>query len=988
VELPVERSSYWNRIVRQVRGTDRPSRKSGASRWFRPQLVCLEDRTLLSSSVVYDFRADLQPTTPKTGWQYLWNANGPIGNASNYVPLGATPPGSNFFGNLPYYTRDGSPALPRAEPAAYVHFGLEAPNPADPSHPNLDPGGHPGRGSSQDPNGIERYAIASATLPSGGSTVLLGSLSTRYGNSTDGIHARVFINNGDTGINVDVPALSTKSFQFQLGTLNAGDRIYVAIGAKASDFGDTFALSYQILQSPSPLPPDPGLAIVPASLLFTNSSLTSPGLIGSYVNTSLRNAANSLTDWRQTQLIAGTRSDSTVGFFQNTWGSRASVGVTGGASDNDWDNFSVQWDGFVQVPADGTCLYTASDDGSRMWIDVNGDNSFDNSATELVSNNWGNSHATGTVAGPSSVPLAAGKYWIRLQYEEGGGGNQMFLLMGNRPEVAGLTPVPTTLLSLDAGRTNPGLQGTYINRSLRGYSPQDDWRQTQVVAGIRIDLAINFAGDSFGTRSTVGITGGTDANWENFSVQWDGFLTIPEDGIRVYTRSDDGSRMWIDVNGDGLFASASPEFVSNNWGSGQAATTGPASVPLSKGTYRIRIQYEEGNLTNCVYLLMGAPTPTNVRATVTGTQAIPVVNPSFESQALGDGAWIDGTLSGWTVGGTFAGPQNWLDPDFAGATDRDPILSSVPDGQNSAFSRGPTISQTLTTTLAANTQYLLQVNVGHRANGAFPGYRVQLWAGGVLLAEDNNSLPVGLGQFVTSTVSYTTDSTPAQFGQPLQIRLVAPGVTDPTGFTQAVFDNVRLSRSVNGGTGDNLPSITVTWDDVINAGNYILERAASPSGPYKQVAILTAETTTCIDHGAHLNIGTTYYYRVRTIAGGISSDESQAASATPALITVPHVVVPLRQYDSPWGDKTYAGTDKLIKELGCGLTALSMALNYVGVTNDPDTLNTLMMTPDSDGRLGYVAGADGVAQYVDWERATSTAAQTARMDRAHASPSP
>src|SRR5258706_68628 len=91
------------------------------SQRIRPLLECLEDRTLPSSQAVFDFGADLRQTTPTTGWQYLWNANGPIGNASNYVALMPTPPGSDFFGNKPYYTRDGNPALPRAEPAAYLN---------------------------------------------------------------------------------------------------------------------------------------------------------------------------------------------------------------------------------------------------------------------------------------------------------------------------------------------------------------------------------------------------------------------------------------------------------------------------------------------------------------------------------------------------------------------------------------------------------------------------------------------------------------------------------------------------------------------------------------------------------------------------------------------------------------------------------------------------------------------------------------------------
>lgn len=50
----------------------------------------------------------------------------------------------------------------------------------------------------------------------------------------------------------------------------------------------------------------------------------------------------------------------------------------------------------------------------------------------------------------------------------------------------------------------------------------------------------------------------------------------------------------IDVNGDGTFAATSAEFFNNNFGTGQGVTAGALSVPLNRGNYRIRIQYEEG----------------------------------------------------------------------------------------------------------------------------------------------------------------------------------------------------------------------------------------------------------------------------------------------------------------------------------------------------------------------------------------------------------
>ena len=117
--------------------------------------------------------------------------------------------------------------------------------------------------------------------------------------------------------------------------------------------------------------------------------------------------------------------------------------------------------------------------------------------------------------------------------------------------------------------------------------------------------------------------------------------------------------------------------------------------------------------------------------------------------------------------------------------------------------------QTLSATLQANTNYSLQVAIGNIAsatssNGTFfdldgfPGYRVDLLAGGVVIADNNNSLAGSIpeGQFGTSTVAFSTGAAPAQLGQPLGIRLVNLNIVDLL-FTdsdlEVDFDNVNLS---------------------------------------------------------------------------------------------------------------------------------------------------------------------------------------------------
>lgn len=183
--------------------------------------------------------------------------------------------------------------------------------------------------------------------------------------------------------------------------------------------------------------------------LFTDVTLTTPGLTGSYVNASLRTVDE--LDWRASQTISGTRIDPKVSFTRSEFGARSSVGVTGGASDDNWDNFSVQWDGYVVIPEDGVQLLTRSDDSSRFWVDLNRDGVF--AAEELFDNGWGGNQALRS--GEVTPGLSAGAYPVRIQYQEAGGGNEMhfeWIRPGRRVDVAGFIHGPSvTEVSLTPG---------------------------------------------------------------------------------------------------------------------------------------------------------------------------------------------------------------------------------------------------------------------------------------------------------------------------------------------------------------------------------------------------------------------------------------------------------------------------------------------------------------------------------------------------------
>lgn len=215
--------------------------------------------------------------------------------------------------------------------------------------------------------------------------------------------------------------------------------------------------------------------------------------------------------------------------------------------------------------------------------------------------------------------------------------------------------------------------------------------------------------------------------------------------------------------------------------------------------------------------------------------AITVVNHSFEDIA-GESPvneFTFGPLNGWglyesSVGQTSGGdgPSYFVGTLTPTVTVSAPDLEFIPAGATDgsrvgiAFNRAAVggggeygMVQTITTDqLQALTQYTLQVDIINIASGTavsnaffnlagFPGYRVDLMAGGVAIASDNNTLAGSIpeGGALTSTLIFETGIDHLQLGQDLGIRLVNLNVIDTTdGTTTAAdlevdFDNVRLN---------------------------------------------------------------------------------------------------------------------------------------------------------------------------------------------------
>ena len=218
---------------------------------------------------------------------------------------------------------------------------------------------------------------------------------------------------------------------------------------------------------------------------------------------------------------------------------------------------------------------------------------------------------------------------------------------------------------------------------------------------------------------------------------------------------------------------------------------------------------------------------------------IPVGNSSFEDHVLApDDATENGEgLSPWTF-------DPGLDVGVWNISDGSAFPGGAPDGFNVAYSYGFNVSQVLNETLTGGSVYELVVAVGASPFFVFPGYRVQLWAGNALLAEDNNALTIAPGTHEESKVIYPSPSDDPNAGSFLEIRLLALG-------PEVTFDDVTLSRidcaSINPiafwpaeGTAEDVAGVyagALEGDTTFSAGK--VAQAFSFDGEQDQVTLTT-----------------------------------------------------------------------------------------------------------------------------------------------------
>ncbi|MEO0586621.1 MAG: hypothetical protein AAF078_03185 [Planctomycetota bacterium] len=182
-------------------------------------------------TVEADYRDDFSITSPTSGWSYLWNANGNIGNPNNYTPLQASSAG--------YYSADGN-AVPSPSPANFLRLG-----------PTF---AHPGLGSSQTDR--DYFAIAAFTVDVAGYYFIRDSFIETTAD-TAGIELVVHINGQPLLLSDLFADRSIGGFDIDLGQLVVGDTIYVAVGPDGASPFDFVSLDFTLARSTFVVLPEP-----------------------------------------------------------------------------------------------------------------------------------------------------------------------------------------------------------------------------------------------------------------------------------------------------------------------------------------------------------------------------------------------------------------------------------------------------------------------------------------------------------------------------------------------------------------------------------------------------------------------------------------------------------------------------------------------------------------------------------------------------------
>ncbi|PTX96729.1 hypothetical protein DB345_05970 [Spartobacteria bacterium LR76] len=185
-----------------------------------------------AQQVVADLAADFQAGAFPSGWEYSWNEEGVLGDDSNYKAL--VPPASGERG---LWTADG--VIPSGQKeAGYLQVRTNRDDPAKLM-------AHPGRAANI--AGQPKYVIFSFSVQEPGSYRVANGEILVKNDASDGVDYAVYVGNTLKFSGEAAPA-KEKKLSGDLGTLAAGDKIYVCVGPNASDTSDQFTIGYQIVK--------------------------------------------------------------------------------------------------------------------------------------------------------------------------------------------------------------------------------------------------------------------------------------------------------------------------------------------------------------------------------------------------------------------------------------------------------------------------------------------------------------------------------------------------------------------------------------------------------------------------------------------------------------------------------------------------------------------------------------------------------------------
>lgn len=162
----------------------------------------------------------------------------------------------------------------------------------------------------------------------------------------------------------------------------------------------------------------------------------------------------------------------------------------------------------------------------------------------------------------------------------------------------------------------------------------------------RIDPKIDFTKDNADSYYKWGDKApDPKVNADYYSVVWSGYI-MPElnEDYTFYTRTDDGVKLWIDLNRNGIFDTN--ELLISNWQKHSETENSSKSVKMEKGKkYRIRMEYYENEYDAVAKLLWSNPKKAkevvpNSQLFVDGAINIPKTPTNLKADSKGDGSVV------------------------------------------------------------------------------------------------------------------------------------------------------------------------------------------------------------------------------------------------------------------------------------------------------------------------------------------------------------